>query len=203
MPDAIHMRTGWTRDEKRVFHLTTCGKALDVRTQMALDFYHTYRTPKNADVLKGYVVHVITDNFWSHLFARHFHQQDSSRMNKHMAIQQYYKETETIDAHIFITSAHTKAICRDLQEADAVDMLHLLRRSETQAWKQYVLATLQAYSALPEISLRYFSLDMIYEYLHICIKEIPDLFSDAITAIPAIVTRYQEHELALKYGKDM
>ena len=199
-PDAIHMRKVWTREEKRSLHLTEAGKELHKRIKLAVDFYIKNRNEKNKDfIIGGYVVHIIVDNFWSHFFARYFHRIYSHNLDKEVAKQVYYTETEKIDSIIYFDSKFSEEICAVLQHSKAFDFLHLLAKSEITAWKQDVLKTLTNYTRPPDRLFQYFSLEMIDEYIKICTTEIRHIFSDINRNVNYSGKQYREHELALKY----
>lgn len=198
-PDAIHIRKVWTREEKRSLHLTEAGKELHKRIKLAVDFYIKNRNEENKDFIIGYVVHIIVDNFWSHLFARYFHQIYSHNMDKEVAKQVYYTETEKIDSIAYFDSKFSEEICALLRRSKASDFLHLLSKSEMTAWKQDVLKTLTNYSRPPDLLFQYFSLEMIDEYIRICTTEIRHIFSDINRNVSYLDKQYREHELALKY----
>ncbi|MCK4826346.1 zinc dependent phospholipase C family protein [bacterium] len=198
-PDAIHMRKGWTREEKRSLHLTKSEKELNERTKIAIDFYHKNHDEKNENFIIGYVVHIIVDNYWSHLFARHFHQVYSYNMDIEVAKHVYYTETEKIDSIAYFDSEFSEEICAVLRRSKASDFLHLLSKSEITAWKQDVLKTLINYTRPPDRLFQYFSLEMIDEYMRICATEIKRIFSDVNRNVSDLDKQYREHGLALKY----
>ncbi|MCD4700268.1 MAG: zinc dependent phospholipase C family protein [Candidatus Aegiribacteria sp.] len=198
-PDAIHTRKGWTRKEKRLLHLNKSEKELNERTKIAIDFYLKNYNEDNKDFIIGYVVHVIVDNYWSHLFARYFHHVYSQNMDTEVAKQLYYDETDKIDSIAYFESEFSEEICAVLQRSEASDFLHLLSKSEITAWKQDVLKRLTNYTRTPDRLFQFFSLEMIDEYRGICTTEIRHIFSDINRNANYSGKRYQEHGLALKY----
>lgn len=138
-PDAIHMRPGVNRDDKRVTHLDVWAGGPGI----ALD----YLTRRSGAFDVGYCLHILTDFHWVRHVRRTYPQLVGP--DDRIIGEIYYPDCDQADEGLYSGSAERPGIWRLLTRASPPQDHPLLTSREIDGWKKRVLEGFGAKPARP------------------------------------------------------
>lgn len=138
-PDAIHMREGASREDKRLTHLPAgSGEAEDAPARALFAQYeHTDRD--TADFAAGYVAHVLTDRVWRDTFYATFRSRVAPDLDPAEWRRLYYRETDQLDFNLYRRMPWRPEVWTRLALAQPRDFADLLTGAEIGRWRDRTL----------------------------------------------------------------
>lgn len=141
-PDAIHMRPGWTSDDKRRVHLFLSSTHIaDGAEQAARNLLVRWQEQGVAmgPLHVGYIAHVLTDLLWRARVWFPLSSSLPSEIGHEERRALYYRETDEIDRQIFQTAPWRDQVWRLLAEAQPADVPGMVSATEIALWHQRTL----------------------------------------------------------------
>lgn len=141
-PDAIHMRPGWTPDDKRRVHLFLSSTEIpDGAQDAARDLLVRWQEQGVAmgPLHAGYAAHVLTDLLWRARVWFPLRSSLPADMDYAQGRALYYRETDEIDRQIFETAPWREQVWRLLAEAQPADVPGMVSATEMALWRQRTL----------------------------------------------------------------
>jgi hypothetical protein len=136
-PDAIHMRPGTGRKDKREVHLSQDGPIdLDRVRQFIVECWQTYEDSAFAE---GYCVHLLTDHYWADGFVRPLQTRLGDTLPRDELRTLYYDECDKIDLELYDQQPWRDDVWKLLESAKAVDLQGFLTQQEVEMWRNRVL----------------------------------------------------------------
>jgi len=134
-PDSIHMRPNATGDDKQATHLIAEGSRFAENDDLhnLINQHHLAQPPLPLFTL-GYVVHILTDNFWKQTVIDSFRAKLPQELDHAAYRRLYYQETDQLDFNLYHHAAWRPDVWDRLAAADAVDFPPLLTASEIGGW---------------------------------------------------------------------
>ncbi len=138
-PDAIHMREGWTRADKKVTHLGLPDDYPDWSRMQPILAAAKESTPARIGLTAGYIAHLLTDQYWiesvviptRELVPPHLSQEERRAL--------YYQETDQVDFNFYHHAPWRRDVWNGLAKAVAMDFPPLLHAAEIDGWRQRTL----------------------------------------------------------------
>ena len=134
-PDAIGVRSDWSRDEKRLLHLIIDSRNLDRRINAARDFYDDNAETRR-DFHLGYVIHIHVDHLWSHLIARYYREAIVPQVTQRDMMAIYYSDLAVIDRLLMSHYERSKLIMHELLDSAQNYEVMILRSEDIEQWKR-------------------------------------------------------------------
>lgn len=138
-PDAVHMRTGFVRDDKTRSHC-------NARMLAAIDELDSFcvmiekSVGKEKEFLIGYLVHILTDLFWEDTILKTYNERyvadPTPIQDKRMA---YYNDTDQLDFTFFEKESCRPEIWEMLIQAKEFAVEDAINTDEVIAWKHRTL----------------------------------------------------------------
>lgn len=138
-PDAVHMRTGFVRDDKTRSHC-------NARVLAAIDELDTLCimiekcVGKEREFQLGYLVHILTDLFWEDTMLKTYwerYEADPSPIqDKKMG---YYNDTDQLDFAFYEQESWRQEVWEMLAQAEAFAVKEAVSKDEVTAWKRRTL----------------------------------------------------------------
>ena len=141
-PDAIHMRPGWTTDDKRRVHLFLSSTDVPDGAELAArDLLTDWRNHGVAigPLHIGYAAHVLTDLLWRARVWFPLRKKLPAEIGYQEGRVLYYRETDEIDRQIFETALWRDQVWRLLAEAQPADIPDMVSAGEIALWRQRTL----------------------------------------------------------------
>lgn len=150
-PDAIHMRPGAGREEKRRTHLL--DRPTDDRDPIR-DLRADYRGADAAtrDFADGYAAHLLTDRLWSALLERDYKPRLSPDLDLAERRALYYRETDQLDFNLYHRSPWRPRVWALLGQARPPEFAPLLAAEEIARWRDRTLAWFETPEKEPRIT---------------------------------------------------
>jgi len=171
-PDAIHMRDGWTYNDKVISHLGT-RNALNFSERKDLldiiaEFVKHIPLGEKRSYFLGYAVHVLADGYFLEYVYTSFlekYRADKDKIQEEKPA--YYNDTDQLDFILFNTNPHREDIWRELEISKAYDLEDILYKTEAQKWKE---RTLNWYDGVSEYKnpIKYITIDVLREFIPKC-----------------------------------
>ncbi len=146
-PDAIHMRSGSTREDKSRVHL---HQAISDQGPPAVRRLFEDLVTQDArlhDLALGYAVHLLTDALWVERVFCAFRAAVALPRDQERAL--YYQETDEVDRLLFQGAPWRPAVWRALAAAQPADLPGLLSADEIGRWRDRTLAWFDTLPAAP------------------------------------------------------
>lgn len=138
-PDAIHMREGASREDKRLTHLPAePGESEDAPTQALLARYEG-ADHDEADFAAGYVAHVLTDRIWRDTLYATFRSRVASDLDPAEWRRLYYRETDQLDFNLYRRSPWRPQVWTQLALAQPRNFAEFLTGAEIDRWRDRTL----------------------------------------------------------------
>ncbi len=132
-PDAIHMRPGWTPDDKQRVHLFLSSTDIPTGAEdAARDLILRWRKQGVAiePLHVGYIAHVLTDLLWRAHVWRSLRRALPARISHKEGRALYYRKTDEIDRQISETAPWRGQVWRQLAEAQPADIVDMVSATE-------------------------------------------------------------------------
>lgn len=137
-PDAIHMRHGWTREDKVRVHLRRYDGTLNPGVGSLLH-YDSAAPQAQRDLAEGYVIHLLTDWLWlSDVVAELRSALGPVTLDALRAV--YYADLDPLDAWLYQTKSWRPLVWKKLEAAEACDLPGLVTAEEIDGWRRRTLA---------------------------------------------------------------
>ena len=141
-PDAIHMRPGWTPDDKRRVHLFLSSTDITDGAQdaaRALLVHWREQGVALGPLQVRYATHVLTDLLWRARVWFPLRSSLPADMDYAQGRALYYRETDEIDREIFETAPWRDQVWRLLAEAQPADVPGMVSVTEIALWRKRTL----------------------------------------------------------------
>lgn len=158
-PDAIHMRTNVGREDKDVTHFRDKPE-LD-RLKRVKSMYESYQKREEADFIKGYCIHLLTDFYWVDTIIQNFEKNLPEGYTKNERQSLYYLETDQIDFNLYRNMPWRPEVWQSLQGAIPMDMSPLLTAAEISLWRDRVVDWFDKIKQEPKIVPQYITDSMV------------------------------------------
>lgn len=164
-PDAIHMRPGADRDDKRITHLDVWAGG----SETALDYLSRRSGPFDV----GYALHIMTDFHWVRYVRRIYPQLIGP--DDRLIGEIYYPDCGQADEELFSDSPERALIWRLLSRAAPPQDHPLLSGREIDGWKQRILS---GFGKKPAKPARVIMFETVREFV--------ELVQPALTFLPTV-----------------
>jgi len=176
-PDAIHMRKNVDRIAKKITHLGRSSsvsmnftdESEDGYITIMLDFVDTNKNTIDIDFLWGYVIHILTDMYWSkmiyHKFAGDYRKDTDPIQDERGA---YYNDTDILDQVLFNESEWKDDVWQSLQNVMYFEFLDLLSAQELKAWNERTLRWYDNGISQHKNPIRYITKTDIEKFITVC-----------------------------------
>ncbi|MFO7698232.1 MAG: hypothetical protein R6X16_13900 [Anaerolineae bacterium] len=165
-PDAIHMREGWTPDDKRRTHLFLSSGDLSTGADgavLALLASWNDRVTGIEPLHLGYAVHLLTDLRWREQIWLPL----KGRLPGDLGYQEeralYYRETDEVDRLLFESAPWRPEVWRLLATARQADVPGMVSAQEIDLWRQRTLHWFEQLAPASE-PLAYLSLELVQDF---------------------------------------
>ena len=134
-PDAIHMRPGSTRQDKRHTHLLDAPGPASY--QPIRELWHSRRADgrQAAEFTQGYASHLLADRMWIRSQEQRFLRSAPRGASHHDLARLYYGETDWIDLDLYARMPWREQVWEQLAAARPVDFRPLLTAEEIGKWR--------------------------------------------------------------------
>ena len=137
-PDAIHMRHGWTREDKVRVHLRRYDGTLNPGVGSLLH-YDSAGPRSQRDLAEGYAIHLLTDWLWlNDVVAELRGALGPVPLEELRAV--YYADLNPLDAWLYQTKPWRPVVWKKLGTAAALDLPGLVTAEEIDGWRRRTLA---------------------------------------------------------------
>jgi len=137
-PDAIHMRPGWTREDKVRVHLRRYDGTLNPAVGSLLQ-YDSAGPRSQRDLAEGYAIHLLTDWLWlNDVVAELRGALGPVPLEELRAV--YYADLNPLDAWLYQTKPWRPVVWKKLGTAAALDLPGLVTAEEIDGWRRRTLA---------------------------------------------------------------
>jgi len=138
-PDAVHMRTGFVREDKTRSHCNArVLEAIEELDSMCVMIEKS--VGKEKDFLLGYLVHILTDLFWENTIYKTYNERYEADpapiQDKRMA---YYNDTDQLDFAFYEKEIWRPKVWEMLTEAQDFAVEDAVNKEEVAAWKHRTL----------------------------------------------------------------
>jgi hypothetical protein len=188
-PDAIHMRPGWTREDKRRIHLTQPGDRLSERFVRVDCLRQSLGPVRDHPFALGWVSHVVTDFVWSRYVVHGHFDAYAESLDPKQRRECYYHETDKADFLLYRSASWRAEVWELLSRAAPGPFADLLCGEEIGAWRDRVLSWFGESSREPAEDPKCFTLERVRRLVdlsvRICAKGFEAGFVESIPALPA------------------
>ncbi|HOB09908.1 MAG TPA: zinc dependent phospholipase C family protein [Limnochordia bacterium] len=164
-PDAIHVRPGTGKNDKRITHLYAEG---DLWRANVVDFIKKNKAEANYAFILGYGIHILTDIIWHDTFYTGFKQkyeQDPAPIQDETWA--YYNDTDQLDFLLYHEMAWRPRVWELLKTAKAVDVNGILSSEEVDAWRNHTMRWLDKGESHHKNPIRYISKADVMEFIQL------------------------------------
>jgi len=180
-PDAIHMRKNADRLAKKITHLgrsTTVGmnftdESEDGYIKIMLDFVNRNKSKIDIDFLWGYVIHILTDMYWSktvhNKFVEDYKKDTAPIQDERWA---YYNDTDILDQVLFNECDWKDDVWQSLQRAEYFDFLDILSAQEIESWNKRTLHWFDSGESQHKNPVKYITKADIENFISFCSETI-------------------------------
>jgi len=180
-PDAIHMRENADRYAKKITHLGNpssdrmnfTDESEDEYINLKLDFVKINNDKVNIDFLWGYVIHILTDMYWSKLvhnkFTEEYKKDTAPIQDERWA---YYNDTDRLDQVLFNECEWKNDVWQRLQGVEYFDFLDFLSAQEIKAWNERTLHWFDSGESQHKNPIKYITQADIENFMRVCSEAI-------------------------------
>ena len=176
-PDAIHMRKNADRLAKKITHLGSSSsvsmnftdESEDGYINIMLDFVKINKDKINIDFLWGYVIHILTDMYWSKMVHNKFtedYKKDTAPIQDERWA--YYNDTDRLDQVLFNECEWKNDVWQSLQNVAYFDFLDLLSAQEIKAWNERTLHWFDSGESQHKNPIKYITQADIEIFISVC-----------------------------------
>ena len=180
-PDAIHMRENADRYAKKITHLGNpssvnmnfTDESEDEYIDLKLDFVKINNGKVNIDFLWGYIIHILTDMYWSKIVYNKFvedYKKDTAPIQEERWA--YYNDTDRLDQVLFNECDWKSDVWRNLQDVAYFDFLDLLSAQEIKAWNERTLHWFDSGESQHKNPIKYITQPDIENFISVCSEKI-------------------------------
>ncbi len=174
-PDAIHMRKGTGKEDKRITHLYSDGEQWK---HNVLDFLKQNKTKSNYSFLLGYGIHILTDIFWNKTLYNGFKLKYEKDSNPIQDIREaYYNDTDQLDFELYKKLEWRQEVWELLEEAKPFDVDGILTSDEINAWNKRTLHWYDSGASHHRNPVKYITIEEILEFIQAAGKDIKNILS--------------------------
>jgi len=170
-PDAIHMRPGTTRADKRRTHLQNTSAADWPRPLRDWMARHVGHDPTFREFIRGYAAHLLADRLWAGTALQEFRRAAPAELDDGGLKALYYRELDQVDVNLFRTEPWPPCAWSMLATAPAMEAPGLLTANEIDRWRTRTLAWFDDPAHDPGIVPAY----LTEERVHIFVGEARDM----------------------------
>lgn len=156
-PDAIHMRQGWTREDKVATHF---GLPHDYPDWTQIEPFRARAVdalPPLPAFTAGYLAHILTDEFWIEEVVIPVRPQIPIHLSQEEQRELYYRETDQVDFNFYHHAPWRPLVWEQLALAPAVEFVPLLTATEIVRWRDRTLRWFTELKEEPRIEPIYYS----------------------------------------------
>lgn len=176
-PDAIHMRSGTGRDDKRRVHLVDPHDPSHERIR-ALWAQHWRAGSESPDFAKGYATHLLTDRLWAETVFSPFREHIPQGLSDQERRSLYYRETDQIDFDLYHRVPWRAEVWRRLAAAEPVSFGSLLTAKEIELWRDRTLDWFEKLKQEPGIEPVYITYTDVYTFIDRAADLVGSCFAD-------------------------
>jgi hypothetical protein len=183
-PDAIHMRANLDRAAKNLTHIIEPDKRPPKSNPAAFydyvfsavnDFMNSNQDSANVDFLRGYCVHILTDQIWGLQIFTPFRDKFNSEPSQNQNLNKvYYNNTGIVDNFLYNECEWRKGVWKLLESVKACDFLNLLTAGEICEWNERTLHWYDPRDNGAVNSARYITKTKIMKFISDCSELIID-----------------------------
>lgn len=138
-PDAIHMREGADREDKRRTHLPAEPDEAEDASARELFARHEGLGRDMADFVAGYVTHVLTDRIWRDTLYATFRSRVAPDLDSAEWRRLYYRGTDQLDFNLYRRAPWRPRVWVQLALAQPRDFVGILTGAEISRWRDRTL----------------------------------------------------------------
>lgn len=141
-PDAIHMRPGSNREDKKRTHLGIIQSGVDadgIIPGFVRPYFEAESTEDVRQTILGYAAHLLTDYYWLQTLNREYVDAVAPRLSKEEIRTLYYRETDKNEFRLYREAPWRPRIWDSLRAARALDVAPYLTAEEISLWRERVL----------------------------------------------------------------
>lgn len=188
-PDAIHMREGSTRDDKRRIHLLESPCDARVRMERLDRAAHDLAGTIDRPLLVGWISHLAGDALWSHYMLEYFWSRQAANQPHESRRRVYYRETDKIEYRMYHQVPWRKEVWADLARAQAESVGDFLVAEEIAAWRDRYLRWHSEIGQEPEEEPAFFTMERTETFIDLavrcCVSGFRTSFAEALEEILA------------------
>jgi hypothetical protein len=173
-PDAIHMRPGTDRLDKRRTHLNEPPDTADHAQLYSWLRQHAPAADPQLAFTVGYLAHILADRLWLERVVTPFRSRLASDADPAVIRALYYQETDQIDFDLYHQVPWRALVWEAVQSAVAPNYLPLLSAEEIDQWRQRKLHWFGELKQEPKIRPQYISATILATYIDAAVEAIAD-----------------------------
>jgi hypothetical protein len=150
-PDAIHMREGAKREDKRQTHFPPAPGEADDRSVRRLFREFAGDSRDRADFAAGYIAHILTDRIWSQTVYPVFLSRIAPDLDPAEIRRLYYRDTDQLDFGLYRQASWRPAVWAQLAMAQSSDFAGILTGEEIAQWRNRTLHWFADDAVAPEV----------------------------------------------------
>lgn len=165
-PDAIHMRAGADRVDKRKTHCI--GETREETIENVRNMLSNSKSMKEENLktfILGYCTHILTDVIWADTVHKGYINTLTDIGLKNQSKILYYKETDTIDFKIFREVWWRRQVWEQFSISEPPKGFDLLTFQELEKWKVRTLTWFEDEGKDPKITPQYITEDIIKTFI--------------------------------------
>ncbi|CAG7652274.1 zinc dependent phospholipase C family protein [Paenibacillus allorhizosphaerae] len=179
-PDAIHMRKGTNREDKRRTHLNVENEP-DLQAYMRNKYEHYISQSPDEPwkwFVKGYFAHLLTDYFWLlDVYSVFKARTGLDGLTKDEARKAYYRDTDQIDFTYYRTKPWVSEVWSGLIGARSFDVEPLLTAEEIHYWRFRTVHWFDLLGEEPGTEPRYITQPMVDAFIPAASRRIRGMFT--------------------------
>lgn len=172
-PDAIHMRAGSGRDDKRMIHLSETN---DPENERVRSFLEQIGSCGQLGFAEGYASHILTDRLWVGRFDAFFTNKMTPQLTREERRTLYYLETDQIDFDLYHQASWRSEVWSRLASAQPKEFGSLLTAEEISRWRDRTLIWFDQLKQEPKITPVYFTSTDVQLFIGHAAKKVIEFF---------------------------
>jgi hypothetical protein len=169
-PDAIHLRAGSTRVDKNRTHLLRASHAETADEEYLAVLRHFWlagvqQPPPQANLLKGYVAHLLADRRWFQSVFAHFRRVIPAEATGEAGARLYYQEADQVDLALYRQMPWRAEVWQRLAAAQPLPVADLLTAAEVDGWRTRTFAWFEQHQADPVIECRFIPYPLVLDFV--------------------------------------
>jgi hypothetical protein len=172
-PDAIHIRAGSGRDDKRRVHLSEFN---DPGNERVRAFLEQIGACGKLGFAEGYASHILTDRLWVERFYAFFTNEKTPHLTHEEWRTLYYLETDQIDFDLYHQAPWRSDVWSWLSSAQPKDFGSLLTANEISRWRDRTLIWFDQLKKEPKITPVYFTSTDVQHFIGHAAEKVLEFF---------------------------